>query len=90
MNEAIDSKKEYKHWSKSMESDGKCKSLDVCEIENGFLITLHKSGTDKDDKYYSSCKKWYSKDNPLNPQEEKEEPSALDGLEGSTPMFETY
>ena len=58
------SKKPYKTWSKSSRSDGYSKELRVEEIENGFLVLLDEYG-EKNGKYTSNCRKYYSKENPL-------------------------
>lgn len=58
------SKKPYKTWSKSSRSDGYSKELRVEEIENGFLVLLDEYG-EKNGKYTSNCRKYYSEENPL-------------------------
>ena len=55
-----------KRWRKSISlPDGTEKSVCVKEIENGFLIELYKSWTDKNGEYKSEEKTIYSETNPL-------------------------
>ena len=61
--------------------DGITKSVDVEEIENGFIVSIHKHGmkssgegcSECDGEYINETKRFYSKENPLNKEEEKEE-----------------
>ena len=61
--------------------DGITKSVNVEEIENGFIVSIHKYGMKSSEEGCSTCdseyvdenKKFYSKENPLNKEEEKEE-----------------
>lgn len=59
-------KKAYKSWRKSSEADGISKSVNVEEIENGFIVSISEYGRDKNDKYYDRNRKFYSKENPLD------------------------
>ena len=61
----VSDKKNYKRWRKSSSMDGWEKSVSVDEIENGFIIEIYESG-EKNGKYQDSCKRYYSKDNPLS------------------------
>lgn len=63
-NDTGGSKKPYKTWSKSSRSDGFSKELRVEEIENGFIVILDEYG-EKNGKYTSNCRKYYSEENPL-------------------------
>jgi hypothetical protein len=61
--------------------DGITKEVNVEEIENGFVISIHKHGMKTPEKGCSECdgewidetRKFYSKENPLNKEEEKDE-----------------
>jgi hypothetical protein len=61
--------------------DGITKSVDVEEIENGFIVTINKYGikpskegcSECDGEYINETKRFYSKENPLNKEEEKED-----------------
>jgi len=67
--------------SMSETTDGITKSVDVEEIENGFIVCIRKygmksskEGCDECDKeYIDETKRFYSKENPLNKEEEKED-----------------
>jgi hypothetical protein len=50
---------------KSIEKDGMIKSLEVNEVENGFVIKITKEGEGKDGWMYD-CKTYISSTNPLN------------------------
>lgn len=68
MNKLIDKisdKKQYKSWSKRSSSNDWTKELRVEEIENGFLVCLDEYG-EKNGKYTSNYKKYFSKENPLS------------------------
>ena len=61
--------------------DGITKSVNVEEIENGYIVSIHKYGmkpskegcSECDGKYIDETKKFYSKENPFSKEEEKEE-----------------
>ena len=61
--------------------DGIRKSVNVEEIENGYIVSIHKYGMkpskegcdECDGEYIDETKRFYSKENPLNKEEEKEE-----------------
>lgn len=57
--------KSYKTWSKKTSKNDFTRELRVEEIENGFLVCLETYGQ-KNGKYTSDYKKYYSKDNPLS------------------------
>jgi len=60
--------------------DGITKEVNVEKIENGFIVSIHKYGmktpeggcSECDSEYFDETKKFYSKENPLNKEEEKE------------------
>lgn len=61
--------------------DGITKSVNVEEIENGYIVSIHKYGmkssgegcSECDNEYIDETKRFYSKENPLNKEEKKEE-----------------
>ena len=61
--------------------DGITKSVNVEEIENGFIVSIHKYGmkpskegcSECDGEYIDETKRFYSKEKPLKEEEEKEE-----------------
>lgn len=61
--------------------DGITRSVNVEEIENGYIVNIHKYGmkpskegcSECDSEYIDETKRFYSKENPLNKEEEKEE-----------------
>ena len=61
--------------------DGITKSVNVEEIENGYIVSIHKYGmkpskegcSECEAEYIDETKRFYSKENPLNKEEEKEE-----------------
>ena len=61
---SVKADKKNKVWIKRTEGSPISKEIKVEEIENGFIITTEEWG-DKNDKYFHSTKKFYSKDNPL-------------------------
>jgi len=76
-----------KRWEKSESSNGMTKRVCVEQVENGYIITMEKYGSQGDsDKYTNECKKYISKKNPLEgmspkTEEESYEDKILDGLE---------
>ena len=62
---SIETKKQYKSWSKRSSNNDWTKELRVEEIENGFLVCLDEYG-EKNGKYTSNYKKYFSKENPLS------------------------
>ena len=62
---SIKTKEQYKSWSKRSSSNDWTKELRVEEIENGFLVCLDEYG-EKNGKYTSNYKKYFSKENPLS------------------------
>ena len=68
----FDSKREWSH--KEPTENGGTVSIDVCEVENGFIIkkeTYTKGGDGFESK--SECKVYISSKNPLADKEEKSE-----------------
>jgi hypothetical protein len=63
--------KEYKKWKKSETKDGITEEIEVCEVENGFIVEHEKCGTDKKGNYFREEKKYISKENPLEEEEKK-------------------
>jgi hypothetical protein len=63
--------KEYKKWKKSETKDGVTEEIEVCEVENGFIVEHEKCGTDKKGNYFHEEKKYISKENPLEEEEKK-------------------
>jgi hypothetical protein len=61
--------------------DGITKSVNVEEIENGFIVTIHKYGmkssgegcSECEGEYIDETKRFYSKENPLNKEAKQEE-----------------
>jgi hypothetical protein len=64
-------KKEYKKWKKSETKDGITEEIEVCEVENGFIVEHEREGMNKKGEYIHDCKKYISKENPLEEEEEK-------------------
>ena len=59
-----------RRWRKSISlPDGVEKSVCVKEIENGFIIEMYKSWTDKEGNYKSEERTLYSPTNPLKEME---------------------
>lgn len=54
-----------KHWSKSIEADGQRKSIEVKEIENGYLVTVTREGKDAEGEWQFDTKQFFREDNPL-------------------------
>ena len=68
--------KPRKRWRKSESSSGITKSLEVEEVENGFIIAIEKYGRDetkKNSEYYNERRTYVSKTNPLAEQSPEEE-----------------
>jgi hypothetical protein len=66
------SKKAKQSWSKSLETGKLTEKITVSEVENGFLVTHCKYGEGKDGGYMSEEKKYITKENPLEEEEEKQ------------------
>lgn len=60
-----------KSWRKSIEANGITSSLEVKEIENGFILRYCKYGKNpaKEDDYFDVTKEYFSKTNPLDNSE---------------------
>ena len=55
-----------KIWSKSIETNGMTKKMEVREIENGFIVCIYKYGYSDDvEQYIDEKSEYYSKENPL-------------------------
>lgn len=67
MNEKIapTMKEEKKSWSKRIEADGKSKSINVREIENGYIVRISFDGENKEGEWEFNETEYFSKDNPL-------------------------
>ena len=74
MDKPSDEKKKYKTWSKSVTMDDMTKTIEVREVENGFIIKKcmygHMEGSDE---YIDEKKEYISTTNPMEEKEEKEE-----------------
>ena len=64
-------KKEKQSWKKSLTKNGLTEDINVCEVENGFLVTHCKYGNDKNGNYVSEEKKYITKENPIEEEEDK-------------------
>jgi hypothetical protein len=72
----------YSARKKVKTKDNVNKSVNVEEVENGFIITVEKDWRDKKDGYQSECKKYISKDNPFDNEKKEGETNTLgDSLE---------
>ena len=59
-----------KRWRRSIDlPNGVSKSVCVKEIENGYIVEMYKSWTDKDGNYKSEERTLYSPENPLKDME---------------------
>lgn len=67
----MDAKVKYSA-SKKISKDNINKSVNVEEIENGFIITVEKNWHDAKDNYKYETKKYISKMNPFDSNERKE------------------
>ena len=54
-----------KRWRRSIDTPNGSRSVCVKEIENGFIIEMNKSWTDKEGNYKFEEKTMYSPENPL-------------------------
>jgi hypothetical protein len=88
---AVKSEKETKKtFSFSKEADGVTRSISGREVENGWVIDINKSWTEKDDdgndRYKNDYKTYISKDNPLDKikdgKKEKKDDSGISGMLG--------
>lgn len=71
-NSSYSSKKEYKKWKKSVTKDDVTKSVEVCEVENGFIISICEEGRMNDEWEYNE-KRYISTKNPLEGEKEYKE-----------------
>ena len=63
-------KEEKKRWSKSISKNGESKSVEVREIENGFLVMVSKDGKNSKGDWEYLSREFYSKTNPLEDEED--------------------
>jgi hypothetical protein len=73
-------KKEYKKWKKSETKDGVTECIEVCEVENGFIVEHEKCGVDKKGNYFSEEQKYISKENPLEDEDKKTFADSVKGI----------
>ena len=71
-NSEYSDKKEYKKWKKSITKDEITKSVEVCEVENGYIINICEEGHKNDEWKYDE-KKYISTKNPLEGEKEYKE-----------------
>lgn len=65
-----ETKKTYASWRKSETTDGITKSIEVNEVENGYVIEVEKYGNIGKNKEWDTIRKKYiSKTNPLEAEE---------------------
>ena len=63
-----ESKKQKQTWTQSTRMGESTREVSVEELDNGgYLVSIYKSGNDKNGSYISSNKKYYSPINPLDP-----------------------
>lgn len=67
----IKAKKDKMHMSKSIKKDDVNKTVNVEEVENGFIIIVNKDWRDKKDGYQYESKKYISTTNPFAEKEVK-------------------
>jgi protein involved in sex pheromone biosynthesis len=67
----MDTKVKYSA-SKKISKDNVNKSVNVEEVENGFIITVEKNWHDAKDNYKYETKKYISKENPFDTTTRKE------------------
>lgn len=65
-------KREYKKWKKSVTKDDITKSVEVCEVENGYVINICTEGRMNGEWEYDE-KKYISTKNPLEGEKEYKE-----------------
>lgn len=85
-------KKKYKRWSKCVEVGGVTKSVEVREVENGYVVTKSMYGTpDDSDKYINERKEYISETNPMDTNKDKEvdkeEHKNMDVIDSIKSMF---
>ena len=68
-------KKNYQSWSKRIRKNDTTEEIEVCEAENGFIVTHTISGYTKSKDggkdWFDKTKKYVSKENPLEDEEAK-------------------
>jgi hypothetical protein len=75
------SKKEKQTWSKRITKNKITEEISVTQVENGFLVTHCKYG-DKSGSYFNEEKKYISKENPLDEEQEKSFSESIDEILG--------
>ena len=85
-------KKKYKRWSKSTEMDGITKSVEVREVENGYIIKKSMYGKKEgSDEYMDECREYISMTNPMDKNKDKEidkeEHKKMDMMDSIKSMF---
>jgi hypothetical protein len=64
--ELLKEKEPKKTWRKSVDINGLSKSVEVRQIENGFIVKYCKYGKEEgSEEYIDYTKEWFSKTNPL-------------------------
>lgn len=58
---------------KSLEKDGITTSIEVKQVENGYIVTVNEYGEDKKGKWFNNDKQYISKTNPLEEEGEADE-----------------
>jgi hypothetical protein len=77
------SKKPYQTWSRRISKNDVTEEVEVCEAENGFIVTHSKSGykgVGKNREWFSESKKFVARENPLEKEEEKSFSDSLTGI----------
>jgi hypothetical protein len=94
MNDEIKASEEKdvkKSWSFSKDVNNKRKSISGREVENGWIIDIHTSWTEKDndgnDRYKSTDATYISKDNPLDKFKDKKDKEDSTEGEGTDDVF---
>lgn len=67
-------KKPYQTWSRRVQKNDVTEEIEVCEAENGFIVTHSKWGHKKGkngSEYFDEKRKYIAKENPLEEEEEK-------------------
>lgn len=53
------------NWSKSIRKGNSSKTVEVDQVENGYVISIRTEGKDEDGNYKYECKRFISEKNPL-------------------------
>jgi len=76
-------KKTPQTWSRRISKNDITEEIEVTEAENGFIVSHSKSGyrgSGNSKEWYHDCKKYISKENPLDEEEEKPFSEALSDI----------